>query len=702
MNKILLKGAFMLLAVMISYGSTNAQRIHLDWVKSSSAAGNYQNTTATTTDEEGNVYLTGFFSSSLKFGGDSLLKAIGNMDGFILKMDPAGKVLWIKQTGYSKANCQAFDVKTDRGGNVYVSGMFTATMDFNPGGGGTDTFVAVGNWDAYVCKYDASGNYLWSKKFGGSAYNLADYLAIDAHNNVYVSGFFQKEIDLDPGPGIDTVSAMGGTSYDRFLCRLDSMGNYKWGMHFQRGCNVGNIDGLAVDPSGNAYLVGSFFQTMDFPTRFGIPTLTAVSPYDMHLTKIDTSGRVVWSKRFGGNGDGDFGYAIAADDKYNLYITGTFNRTADLDPGTGIQNFTCKGGLSYYDIFVLKADSAGNYIWAQTFGSSSHDNGLGVAVDKAGNVYATGSFQDTINFVPGSNKPEDNIIAYGAYNIYAVKFDASGKYVWSASMGSPGTKPIGGTGENRGDCIAVDKSGSVYITGIFKDTVDFDPGPGKVELIAPAARTIFLLKLACNDTSSATLADSSCSSYTFNGETYNETGIYKHTFFNTAGCDSSVYLDLKIVPMEHPLITTDSFTLGTVGKYSTYQWMFNGNIIPNATEEEYTVTANGNYQVIVTNENGCTDTSDVYAVTNYQNVGLDDLPTLAKQVIVFPNPANNIVYIKSPAPVNITISSIDGKQLIQAEHADHIALHSLSQGIYFLKITDPEGQVIKVEKLMKQ
>ncbi len=701
MNNFLRNVAFLALVLCIAYVPLQAQSIHLEWAKNASGLSNYQNTTATVADKDGNVYLSGFFQKPLYFGRDSLLSAIGYMDAFVLKVDPSGKVVWTRQIGYPRSNCQALDVKVDASGQVYLSGMFTATMDFNPGGSGTDTLISVGNWDAFVCKFDASGKYIWSRKFGGAGYNIADYLAIDAKNNVWVSGFFQDLIELNPGAGTDTVRAMGGTSYDRFVCKLDSAGIYQWGLHYQRGSNIGNIEGLALDPAGNGYIVGSFFQTMEFPARHGIPMLTSSSPYDMYLVKIEANGRIAWANRFGGGGDGDFGYDIVADEAYNLYIVGNFNRTADLDPGPGTQNFTCNGGSYYYDIFVLKVDTGGNYIWAKTFGSRSHDNGLAVAVDKAGNVYATGSFQDTVNFVTGSSRPEDNIIAHGGYDIFVVKYDAAGNYVWSTSMGAAGTKPIGGTGPNRGDDIAVDHAGNVFVAGVFKDIVDFDPGANKIELDALNG-ALFLLKLGCSDTSSSLQDASSCSEYIFNGEVYSSSGTYTQTFSNAAGCDSTVYLSVSIIPLEAPVITINGFTLGAGTGYSSYQWLLNGKIIPGANKDKHLVISNGSYQVIVTNENGCIDTSDVYQVTNYRDASINTVSNLAEQIRAFPNPAIDVVFVNAPVTVNIVVCSIDGKQLLQAGNADRISLSDLAQGLYLLKISDRSGRVLKVEKLIKE
>ncbi len=147
-----------------------------------------------------------------------------------------------------------------------------------------------------------------------------------------------------------------------------------------------------------------------------------------------------------------------------------------------------------------------------------------------------------------------------------------------------------------------------------------------------------------------------------------------------------------------PVISVDSFTLRTSASYTTYQWLLNGNIIPGATDSTYIVMENGNYQVIVSNEYGCKDTSGVYEITN---VGIDNIRQLAGRIRVYPNPANSIVYINAPIAVNFYLCSIQGKVLKQVEQSDRVSLQDLAEGIYFLQIYDRENRLLKIEKIVK-
>ena len=168
----------------------------------------------------------------------------------------------------------------------------------------------------------------------------------------------------------------------------------------------------------------------------------------------------------------------------------------------------------------------------------------------------------------------------------------------------------------------------------------------------------------------------------------------------TNGCHSRV--DSFIISGENlptPIIRVDGFELSTAMSYHTYQWMLNKNIIPGATDSTYTVTQNGNYQVIVSNTSGCIDTSAAYEVTNY--TGIEDIAAIARQIQVYPNPADQIIHINAPVEISAIISTVDGRRINKVNNARTINISNLSEGIYFLKIMNNNGVVIKIAKFVK-
>jgi hypothetical protein len=160
-------------------------------------------------------------------------------------------------------------------------------------------------------------------------------------------------------------------------------------------------------------------------------------------------------------------------------------------------------------------------------------------------------------------------------------------------------------------------------------------------------------------------------------------------------------VDTFVVIMENinAVIAVNDVVLSTTVPYTNYQWLYNSNIIPGATASTYTMTENGNYSVVVNNGN-CSDTSAVYEATDVTSI--NDMERLAQQIKIYPNPAKNKVYINAPERIHVAVNSIEGKEIMLVKNASAIAIDQLSKGIYFLRIMDKNGTLIKVEKLVKQ
>ena len=166
------------------------------------------------------------------------------------------------------------------------------------------------------------------------------------------------------------------------------------------GASGDNGRGVAVDGSGNVYTTGIFLGTSDFDPGAGTFNLTAAGESDVFVSKLDSSGSLVWVRQLGGTGT-DVGSHVAVDGSGNVYTAGHFSGMADFDPGVGTFDLTAAGGT---DVFVSKLNSTGNLVWARQLGGTSNDQGFGVAVDGSGNVYTTGSF-GTADFDPVAAPP---------------------------------------------------------------------------------------------------------------------------------------------------------------------------------------------------------------------------------------------------------------------------------------------------------
>lgn len=177
---------------------------------------------------------------------------------------------------------------------------------------------------------------------------------------------------------------------------------------------------------------------------------------------------------------------VVADAQGNVFVVGNFYATADFDPGPGTFNMTALGAS---DVFLVKLNAIGGFVWAKQFSGTGYEYGQGVAVDASGNPHIISTFYNTVDYDPGPATL--NFTANTYSDIAVVKLDPNGNLIWA--------KQFAGTDYDTGRAIAVDAAGSVYTTGHFIYTCDFDPGTGVANLTANGTISdVFVSKLDIN------------------------------------------------------------------------------------------------------------------------------------------------------------------------------------------------------------
>ncbi len=682
---------FMLFTVL----SSNAQTFN--WANDlGGSGGDYGQDIAV--DGSGNIYVTGYFTGTVDFdpaGNGAPLTTAGSTDIFLAKYDANGGFIWAKALG-GKSSDAGQGVVVDGNGNVYVTGYFRTKADFNPGGSG-GTLTAVGSADVFLAKYDTSGSFLWAIAMGGSGEDEDDYgndygydVAVDSRGNVYVTGHFNSDTaDFNrAGNGGKLTTAAWEEYYNVFLAKYDTSVNFIWAKSLGgRNDEIGQS--VAVDGSDNVYITGYFnSSSASFNPGGSGGILSTTGKLDVFLAKYDAGGGFLWAKAMGGSSN-DYGQDVAIDGSGNIYLAGYFMGTADFNPG-GNGGTLIKTTTTYRDVFLAKYDTSGNFLWVKATAGSDAE-GWKVAVDRSSNAYLAGYFSTTTDFNPGGSGGA--LKSAGSYDIFLAKYAPDGNLI--------STRAMGGSSGDYGYSIALDKSGNAYLTGIFQLEADFNPGGNGGKLKAVAATDAFVVKFACSDTSSSSLAATiDCGeNYILNDSAYTQEGTYIQIFSNRLGCDSTVTLDLTVIPMVTPVVKVDGFTLSVTGTYATYQWLVDGTAITAANDSFYTVTENGIYQVVVTNGKGCSDTSDTYPITNYS--AIENLHTLAGHIRIYPNPTTDFVHIQSPVKIKVAITDITGRTIRKTD-AGHISLKDLAGGIYLLRITDTNGLPVKTEKVIKK
>jgi len=354
---------------------------------------------------------------------------------------------WAK-SGYGNIDDYGQSVVTDAVGNVYVCGTFNSST-FTYGAGSLInpgcSFIGEACDVVYLLKCDPYGNPIWIKSPTGSGGAIS--VTIDNNGNILVAGtFYSAAITF----GTTTLINDSNNTADVFLVKYDTSGNVIWA----RSAG-GKKDDIATavksDQIGNAYISGYFIS----PTiTFGTTTLTNDSPgiADIFIVKYDANGNVKWAKRSGGKEDDEANY-LATDAQCNVYVTGYFN-----SPSIIFGHDTLMNGGGYQNMFVVKYDSSGNFIWANDPGSNDNINPASISTDLYGSVYITGYYWGfTAAFGPFTFTNPDTISSGDTYNLFLLKYDSAGNIKWARTA----------IGDNYSQAVSVtnDVAGNVYIAG---------------------------------------------------------------------------------------------------------------------------------------------------------------------------------------------------------------------------------------------
>ncbi len=402
---------------------------------------------------------------------------------------------WAKSIGGIKSDRGEL-IACDNFGNVYTVGNFTGTVDLDPGSGiQFHSSHGGGNVDLFITKMNSLGNLIWAKSLGGDYPDVPIDIAVDAVGNIIVTGTFKGTVDFDPAAGNFKLSSYSITNTypsgsDIFILKLDSSGNFVW-VKRQGGMKNDKPTSISIDISGNVIIAGEYEDSSDFDPGVGEYMLNANgNVFAMFFSKLDVFGNFLWAKGISSKGSEDRGwvYAMSLDVLGNIIATGSYFGSTDFDPGKNVFILNSKG---YGDVFILKLNSSGNFIWAKSMGGPndyfSDDCAVAMDIDKQGNIFTTGYFSSSADFDPGSG--EYFLNSTSKYrekeDIFISKLDSSGNFLWAKALPNKGYV----------SSILADPWGSVYTIGSFINTLDFDPGPGIFDLTASGNTDIFILKL---------------------------------------------------------------------------------------------------------------------------------------------------------------------------------------------------------------
>jgi gliding motility-associated-like protein len=509
-----MKYYFSIIITIISFSFVQAQQPMLEWAKSDNGILN-ERINGIAVDGSGNVYTTGSFEGTVDFDsgvGVANLTAVGlgDRDAFVCKFDANGNFVWVKQFGENPGSEEGMAITVDALGNVYTTGMYSNTVDFDPSSGifNLNSLSAFFHENMYVSKLDTNGNFIFAKQLGGMGLVIPRSIKLDNAGNIYTTGEINSAkqgttiltMDFDPGVGVFPLASTTGLDSDVFISKLDASGNFVSAKNM--GGNFSdNANSIALDATGNVYITGTFRGSADFDPSTGVANLmnSSTTYTDIFVAKYDTNANYIWAKRFGSSANIDEnGFGIIVDVTGNVYSTGTFQGTVDFDPNVGVANIV--GNAFGTNNYISKLDNNGNYIWAKTFAGTGAA-GRAIDLDSAGNIYTTGYFSGTCDFDP--NLGAANITTTGgAAFLFVSKLDSSGNYIWAKGFGNT----LNNNNNTFGQVIKVDSNFNIHTAGAFNSTVDFDPCPTVVNLSAVGGYDIFVQKLSQTTTSLPTFA----------------------------------------------------------------------------------------------------------------------------------------------------------------------------------------------------
>jgi len=290
---------------------------------------------------------------------------------------------WIRQTGTGAADA-AQALCPDGAGGVFVGGSTQGSL-----GGGN-----AGNWDAWLARYDDSGNQTWIRQLGTSAIDHVSSLATDGAGGVFIAG--------------STQGSLGGGNagnYDPWLAHYDGSGNQTWIRQFGiEGRD--EVSALAPDGAGGVYIGG---------TTGGALGGGWAGSIDSWLARYDASGNRTWIRQIGTSGV-DAAYGLASNGAAGVYFAGWTSGSLG-GANAGVR-----------DAWLARYDASGNQSWIRQFGTSTNDDTSALTPDGAGGAFIGGHTQGSLG---GGSA--------GDWDAWLARYDASGNQSWIRQFGTATT-----------------------------------------------------------------------------------------------------------------------------------------------------------------------------------------------------------------------------------------------------------------------
>ena len=336
---------------------------------------------------------------------------------------------------------ECFSTDTDENGNIFITG-YTRSENFpvqDPGGSayywadGGDISFFQPNVDMYVLKFSASANLSWATYYGGIGQDFPYAIETDIDGNVFVTGWTDSGDFPSQSAGADCYyQPTTGGDRDGFITKFQNDGTRLWASYYG-GSGLDYGYGLSTDLQGNVWVTGST-DSYNFPTQTAGSFFQATNAggSDAFILKFNSACVRVLATYYGGSGN-DEGHSISIDSSGNAFFTGeTFSDNFSTQTNGGFLQ-SSYGGAG--DAFILKFAENGNRIWATYYGGIGYDTGISMCNDTEGNLFVLGSSESTDFPLQNAGTFFQGTFAGGFSDAYFLKFNNDGVRLWATLMG---------------------------------------------------------------------------------------------------------------------------------------------------------------------------------------------------------------------------------------------------------------------------
>jgi hypothetical protein len=461
--------------------NVSSQNEKLHWLKS---YGNYTNQTGNIcVDKDFNYYVLLEFLDSMDadLGPNKEMLYSDYNDGIMIaKYNKTGQLIWGKaiQGDFPSAGTS---INVDGNSNVYLSGRFQDSGDFDPGNAEYKLY-SQGMNDFFIAKLNSSGDFVWAHGFGSTDNDFIASAVVDGKGNVYMTGNYRGNLDFDPSAGSIIKTPTG--LLDLFLLKLTTDGDYQWVITYG-GTEQPTGFFVSLDPYENVVLSGKYHASSNFNPLGTAVTKSTQGNHDFFVARYNPNG-LLMNVFTGGGPDVDYAMATHYTKENGVFVFGNFQGTAVFDPNNINLNMTAKSSM---DRFVAKYDTNGNCIWRYQMPLTGNQFLYlkSIISDKIGNAYVICEFRDSVDVDPGSNTKM--MYSSGVGDIYIQKISPFGNLIWA--------KQIGSAGNDRSYSMEMDEQQQLYILGTFSDSCIFniDNTPALLRRNSAIGNSAFVLKM---------------------------------------------------------------------------------------------------------------------------------------------------------------------------------------------------------------